>query len=98
MEIVVSEEIKIPCPFQYSSGKQCAGHVVRVEAYKADIVYALDDDGNWGVSIRPPRSHYHVFCSEKGNHAGYGQADDSRMKFYYQDLPHALKIAIGALP
>jgi hypothetical protein len=86
---------KIPCPFVYANGKRCTGHVVRVEAYKADIEYAPGANDRWRVAIGEPRSHYHVFCSEKGNHAGYARSDDSRLKFYFQDLPEALRKAIN---
>ena len=49
----------------------------------------------WRVGIGEPRSHYHVFCSEKGNHAGVRRSDDDRMKFYFGDLPEALRRAIS---
>ena len=85
---------KIPCPFVYANGKKCTGHVDRIEAYKADIIWSPDKDGIWGCSIGEPRSHYHVFCSEKGNHAGYGREDAPKLKFYYSDLPKELKAAL----
>ena len=50
----------IPCPFVYANGKRCTGHVVRVEAYKADINWAPDKaTGEWRQSTGQPRSHYH---------------------------------------
>ncbi len=60
---------QIPCPFVYAKGKKCTGHVVRVEAYKADISWNYRD-GAWRFAVGGPRSHYHLFCSEKDNHAG----------------------------
>jgi hypothetical protein len=81
---------QIPCPFVYANGRSCAGHVARVEAYKADIAWQRDASGNWRLSIGQPRSHFHLFCSEKGNHAGYNRQDDSRMKFYGNQLPREL--------
>jgi hypothetical protein len=85
----------IPCPFVYSSGKRCNGHVVRVEAFKADIVWDLDENGEWKMSVGEPRSHYHLFCSEKGNHAGHRQQDADGMKFYFSDLPEDLRNELG---
>src|SRR5262249_28061437 len=32
-------------------------------------------------------SHFHLFCSEKGNHAGYPARDSDKMKFYFDQLP-----------
>jgi hypothetical protein len=82
----------IPCPFVYANGKRCTGHVVRVEAYKADISWGLNTEtGEWeGPHVGQPRSHYHLFCSEKENHAGYARPDSERMKFYLNQLPEEL--------
>src|SRR5215475_12340939 len=34
-----------------------------------------DEAGGWRVKVMgQPRSHYDLFCSEKDNHAGYGEA------------------------
>jgi hypothetical protein len=84
---------KIPCPFVYANGKKCTGHVDRIEAYKADIMWSPNEDGTWKAHIEP-RSHYHVFCSAKGNHAGYGCEDSPKLKFYYRDLPKELQAAL----
>jgi len=81
---------QIPCPFVYANGKRCAGHITKVEAYKADLSWDLQADGTWKFEWGPPRSHYHVFCSAKGNHAGYERQDDPRMKFYVDKLPDGL--------
>jgi hypothetical protein len=83
---------RIPCPFVYAKGRKCTGHIVRVEAYKADITWTPDGDGRWRPSIGAPRSHYHLFCSEKGNHAGYGRSDSDQMKCYPNRLPDGLKL------
>lgn len=74
----------IPCPFVYARGRKCTGHINKIEAYKADIAWERRDDGSWSFSFEP-RSHYHLFCSEKGNHAGY--LKDDALKFYPGDLP-----------
>jgi hypothetical protein len=85
---------RIPCPFTYANGKACPGHIVSVEAYKADVAWSMNDDGTWQVAIGRPRSHYHLFCSKKGNHAGYKRQDDSRLKFYFNQLPEELRQAM----
>ena len=82
--------MKLECPFVYASDKQCTGRIVRVEAYKADIVWEQSPDGTWEFSWNP-RSHFHLFCSEKGNHAGYKKQDDERMKFHFDELPNAVR-------
>lgn len=80
----------IPCPFVYANGKRCTGHVTHVEAYKADISWSLQPDGTWKFGWNEPRSHFHLFCSEKGNHAGYGRPDAGQMKLYWDQLPEGL--------
>ena len=85
---------KIACPYTYSNGKGCTGHIVRVEAYKADVEWDCADDGKWRFSFAP-RSHYHLFCSEKGNHAGYARPDSEKMKFYGDQLPKPIRDLIG---
>ena len=87
------EAKRIPCPFKYANGKPCTGEVVRVEAYKADLAW-WKHEGSWHFDYGRPRSHFHVFCSEKGNHAGM-RSDDSRMKFYYDQLPAAIQTAMS---
>lgn len=66
----------IPCPFIYSNGRECAGHIVRIEAHKVDIDWQATKEGGWDFAF-PPRSHYHLFCSEKGNHAGSRRGDNA---------------------
>jgi hypothetical protein len=84
----------IPCPFVYANGKSCTGYVTRVEAYKADISWYQRTDGSWKFDWDRPRSHFHLFCSEKGNHAGAYSGDDPRMKFYLDQLPDELGTVI----
>jgi len=57
-------------------------------------MWSPNEDGTWKCSIGEPRSHYHVLCSEKGNHAGYGREDSLKLKFYYSDLPEELQAAL----
>ena len=82
--------MKLECPFVYASDKQCTGRIVKVEVYKADVTWEQTPDGQWEVSWNP-RSHHHLFCSEKGNHAGYKKQDDDRMKFHFDELPKAVR-------
>lgn len=82
---------EIPCPFVYANGKRCVGHITRVEIYKSDLSWAPTDDCRWELQIRRARSHFHLFCSEKGNHAGTLRRDDARLKLYWDQLPEALR-------
>ena len=49
------------------------------------LVETAHDDGKWRPSIGEPRSHYHLVCSEKGNHASI-QSDSEQLKFYGDEL------------
>jgi hypothetical protein len=40
----------IPCPFVYSTGKRCTGHVAKVEAYNADLEWSFDTSNGWTFS------------------------------------------------
>jgi len=86
----------VPCPFVYANGRRCPGQIVRVEAYKADLAWSLQSDGTWSFQWDRPRSHFHLFCSEKGNHAGTIRGDDSRMKFYLDRLPDTVQQVMAA--
>ncbi len=81
-----AQHTRIACPFVYANGRACPGYVVRIEAYKADLAWSTDADGVWSFDFRP-RSHYHVFCSEKGNHAGFRRQDPDALKFWFDTLP-----------
>ena len=80
---------ELPCPFVYANGRRCTGHITHIEAYKADVTWRPDHDGKWRPSVGEPRSHYHLFCSEKGNHAGSARDDHPQMKLRY--LPDDLE-------
>jgi hypothetical protein len=80
----------VRCPYLYKGGKRCTGHIVRIEAFKADICWA-EKDGRWRCSVGEPRSHYHVYCSLKGNHAGCVGPDAHGMKFFLRDLRRTSK-------
>jgi len=81
---------RIPCPFIYANGRTCAGYVVRFEVYKADLSWTTDADGAWNFQFRP-RSHFHVFCSDKGNHAGFRRQDPNTLKFWFDTLPEEIQ-------
>lgn len=83
--------MKIPCPFVYADGKPCDGHIVRVEAYKADPVWYLRKNGCWSIDVDRLRSHLHIFCSEKGDHSGPRRQTDPRMKYWPDQLPDELR-------
>lgn len=85
---------RIPCPFVYANGRRCSGHVVTVEVYKADLRWTHGKDGAWRFSWDNPRSHFHVFCSEKGNHSGFRRPDSDQMKFHFDTLPAELHTAL----
>jgi hypothetical protein len=87
-----------PCPFVYSKGKKCTGHVVRIEAFKSDLAWHVDNEGRWSFSVGEPRSHYHLYCSEKDGHADYRGSDSEQMKFYHRDLPPTLQKVIIVIP
>ena len=81
---------KLPCPYVYANGKKCTGHVVRVACYKAEVRWKHETERGWTFGWQP-RSHYHLFCSEKNDHTGPQRQDDSRMKFHYEELPYNVR-------
>ena len=85
---------RIPCPFVYASGKPCEGSVVRVEAYRATSSGPRTrwETGGWTGPGLVRTSTF--FCSIRGNHAGVRRSDDSRMKFYLDQLPAELRLIL----
>jgi hypothetical protein len=77
---------QIPCPFVYANGRPCQGHINRIGAYGATVHWTQRPTGEW-LFTWEERSHYHLFCSQKGGHAGMGRPDDPRMKCYVDQLP-----------
>jgi hypothetical protein len=53
--------------------------------------FAYLKDLRWTFGIGEPRSHYHLVCSEKGNHAGWGKQDAEGLIFFFDKLPIALQ-------
>lgn len=86
------ESETVACPFVYAKGKGCTGIVVRIEAYRADLEWVRQDDGGYEFGWSP-RTHYHVFCSDRGNYAGI-RGDDGRMKFWLDELPDKLRSVV----
>lgn len=87
----------VRCPFVYADGKHCPGHVVEIKQFdvgggrdKGEIWWRYDGEvWTYGGQSRErgPVSHLHVFCSDKGNHAGIRE---DALKFWPQDLPTEL--------
>jgi hypothetical protein len=77
-----------PCPYVYPSGDRCGGRIVKVEAFNADLRWTLDESGNSTFSHSQPRSHYHLFCSEKGSHADDPHPEQKRC--YMINMPDEL--------
>ena len=78
---------RIPCPYRYAEGKKCPGYITHTVMYKADLEWSINESGQWTLNFTQARSHVHLSCSEKGNHAGYRKPDDAQMKFYPDKLP-----------
>jgi hypothetical protein len=49
----------------------------------------VDAAGRWRFEARL-RSHYHVFCSDKANRAGFRRQDSAGLKFWLKTLPAEL--------
>jgi hypothetical protein len=69
--------------------------VVRLEVYKCDLAWESQGNEGWALRIRP-RSHFHVFCSLKGNHAGFRREDAPGLKFFYDELTVELQRIVDA--
>jgi hypothetical protein len=78
---------KIACPFVYSDGRKCTGHVYRARAYGRRS----------GADIeRQDVRKYRLWCSEKDDHAGAvsGFIEKRRMEFYLDQLPPGVEEAL----
>lgn len=67
----------------------------RVEAFHADLYWSIGANAKWRFQFRT-RSHFHLSCSEKGNHAGTRERDDERMVFRGDRLPPGVEAIINA--
>jgi hypothetical protein len=83
------EQLKsaFPCPFVYASGKPCVGSIVRVVAYKADVVWNIDAAGQATMTaVSEPHLHYHLSCSLKDSHGGA-----EALKLHWNEFPKLLR-------
>jgi hypothetical protein len=83
----------VPCPFVYDDGHHCTGHIVKIKAFKAELHWILEE-GSWQFKVGFPRTHYHLRCSENGNHAEPGNPDIPKMKFFPNELPEQLRFVL----
>jgi hypothetical protein len=83
-----------PCPYLSPNGQRCPGHIVRVEALNADLSWALRENGDWKLNHSQPRSQYHLYCSERGDHSGDKRPE--QMKRYLSRLPDDLMLLVTA--
>jgi len=60
----------LPCPYLLPNGQRCPGHIVKIEAFNADLSWSFHESGKWTFNHSQPRSQYRLFCSEKGDHMG----------------------------
>jgi len=72
------------CPFTYSNGRKCKGYVKTIKLIKVNVEIDLSEDGKIiDISLERSDYHVHLYCSEKGNHAGYGRRDSEQMKCWW---------------
>ena len=76
------ESLKLDCPFVYSNGRKCSGHVRGWRLYGGETLYTARKVRLW--------------CSEKDDHAGIDRSwgAKERMEFYPDRLPKAIFEAI----
>jgi hypothetical protein len=77
---------EIQCPFVYATGKRCEGEVVRIERYHVTAVW---EPPTWQVGVHDVGTHFHVFCSLKGDHTG--TRGRSRLRYLGTELPKELQ-------
>jgi len=82
------------CPFIYTNGKRCNGYVNRIEVIKANIKFAVDKKDNLEFSGLNSNHHIHLYCSKKGNHAGYHKLPPEAMKLWLNELPSNIKAGL----
>ena len=79
-------KVELSCPFVYSNGKKCTGHVVSWKIYGGDTF----------ATARKVR----LWCSEKDDRAGAisSWVGKERMEFYPDRLPKPIFEAVFADP
>jgi hypothetical protein len=85
---------RFPCPYVFPEGQRCPGHILRVKALNADLSWVLGENGEWTFNHSQPRSQYHLYCSERGDHAGDKRPE--QMKRYLSGLPEDLLVLVTA--
>lgn len=85
---------KIPCPYTYANGKRCPGYVAGVERYHVTAEWTYDVGADrWELGVWDDGTHFHLFCSEKGNHAGVRRED--ALKLWGRELPEELQRVVS---
>jgi hypothetical protein len=90
----VSTFEQIAGPFVYVDVATVLEPLNALKSTKADLTWEASTDGAWAFGVRP-RSHFHAFCSLKGNHAGF-RSDGEGLKFFYDRLPDELRRIVDA--
>jgi len=78
----------LPCPYLLPNGQRCPGHIVKIEAFNADLSWTFHESGKWTFNHSQPRSQYRLFCSEKGDHTG--DCRPEQMNLYLSGMPDNL--------
>jgi hypothetical protein len=60
----------LPVPVPVSRGSTVSGSHLKSEALNADLSWVLGENGEWTFNHSQPRSQYHLYCSERSDHAG----------------------------
>ena len=84
-----------PCPYVFPDSRRCPGHLVKIEAFNADLSWVLGESGGWVFNHAQPRSRYQLFCSERSGHAADSLPE--QMKCYLSGMPDGLLAVVTAL-
>lgn len=79
--------MELDCPFVYANGKRCKGKIVRVKVWHCTVEWDVVDD----EVIIDPGTHVHLYCSEKGDHAGWARKPKWPMRSWAHELPDYIK-------
>lgn len=92
---VMQGRARIPCPFVDADGRCCSGQIERIEAFRADLLWADDGNSRRRFGFRP-RSFDHLFGSENGNRASFRRQDPRTVMCWLDHLPEeAWKVTVG---
>ena len=84
----------IPCPFVDTDDRRCHGHIVRIEAYNADLHWEQGASDGWDFEFAPS-SAFHLFCSEMGNHEGSDPDGSAQLILDADELGSALSSVLA---